>query len=150
MDRNTLENKVALYLFCCRVSVFIVFLAWTLDKLLHPKHGVGVADKFFFIGGVSETAMFLFGVFELIVCILFVLGFYKRATRAFFLVISIFSVFAPQVLGGYLEVVTGGERFDSAIFFFTGFCLLACTISVYTLRDYDTRFTLGKADIENQ
>lgn len=143
---SDLEKRAGLFLFFCRVAVFIVFFVWTIAKLVQPEHGAGIMDKHYFIGGVSETFIFLFGLLELGLCIALLFGFYKRATRGFFLFISILSVATPRVVNGYR--ITLFEQSEPMIFLWTGFCMLACAFAIYYLRDFDTRFSLAKADRE--
>lgn len=143
---SELEKRVGLCLFFCRLAVFAVFTAWTYNKLVRPEHGVGILSNHYLVGGVSEALVFGFGIFEMAVCIAFVLGFYKRFTRAFFLFISVLSVLTPRVLNGYLRVIV--EQPYPMILLFTGFCMLACAFALYYMRDYDTRFSLARADRE--
>ncbi len=137
---SDLEKRLGLCLFFCRVGVFIVFLAWTLDKLIRPEHGVGIMKNFYLIPGLSETLILLFGVFELVMCLLFVFGFYKYLTRAFFLFLSVMSICTPRALNGMRNGIFEGWH---TIMFFSAFCLLACAIIVFVFRQYDTRFSLA-------
>lgn len=139
-----LKTRVGLSLFFCRLGVFTVFFVWTYTKLVRPEHGAGIMSKHYFVGGVSESLIFLFGVFEMGVCFLFLLGFYKRFTRGFFLFISVLSVMTPRVLNGYR--VTLFESTFPTTLLFSGFSMLACAFALYYLRDLDTRFSLAKAD----
>lgn len=136
------QKRIGLCLFFCRVAVFIVFLVWTYNKLVRPEHGVHMMGKFYHIGGLSELVIIIFSVFELVMCFLFVLGFYKRFTRGFFLFLSILAVAMPTVIVGYWKAIV--VQAHPTILYFTGFCLLACAFAVYYLRDLDTRYSLGK------
>jgi hypothetical protein len=137
---DDLEKRLGLCLFFCRVGVFMVFLAWTLDKLIRPEHGVGIMKNFYLIPGLSETLILLFGIFELVMCLLFVLGFYKYLTRGFFLFLSVMSICTPRALNGMRNGILEGWH---TILFFSAFCLLACAIIVFVFRQYDTRFSLA-------
>ncbi len=138
------EKNLGLCLALCRFGVFIVFFVWTLAKFLHPEHGVNIMRGHYLIDGVTEAAVTIFGLFEMALCIALILGFYKRFTRGFFLLISIYSVITPRVLNGYKIFIF--ENSEPQIFLFSGFTMLACAIAIYWLRDYDTRFSLPKAD----
>ena len=135
-----LAQRLGLCLFFCRVGIFIVFLAWTLDKLIRPEHGVGIMRNFYLIPGISETLILLFGIFELVMCLLFLTGFYKTVTRGFFLFLSVMSIFTPRALNGMKNGILDGWH---TIMFFSAFCLLACAIIVFVFREYDTRFSLA-------
>jgi len=98
----------------------------------------------YMIDGLTESAISLFGVFEMVLDIALVLGFWKRFTRLFFLVISIYSVMTPRVLNGYK--IFFEQQSEPQILLFPGFAMLACAIAIYWLRDYDSRFSLARAD----
>lgn len=134
-------NNLTLSLFFCRLGVFTVFLVWTINKLIRPEHGVEIMNNHYLIGNVAETGIFLFGIAELVLCFLLIAGLLKRISRGFFLFISILSVATPRVLGGYQKVLFGDQS-EPMIFLFSGFCMLACAITLYALRDVDTRFSL--------
>ncbi|MBX2850080.1 MAG: hypothetical protein KTR16_17265 [Acidiferrobacterales bacterium] len=137
---ENLEKRLAYCLFTCRLGVFIVFLVWTYNKLVRPEHGVHMMGKFYFIPGLSEAIILAFSVFELIMCFLLLVGLYKRFVRAFFLFLSILAVAVPQVIQGYINAIL--VQAHPTILYFTGFCLLACAITIYVLRDYDTLFSI--------
>lgn len=139
-----LAKRLGLCLALCRFGVFIVFFVWTLAKFIHPEHGANIMRGHYMIDGVTEIAISLFGIFEMALCIALILGFWKRFTRGFFLLISIYSVMTPRVLNGYKIFIL--EQSEPQIFLMPGFAMLACAIAIYWLRDYDTRFSLPKAD----
>lgn len=139
-----LEKRLGLSLAFCRFGVFIVFFVWTLVKFIHPDHGVRIMSGHYKVTGLSEIAITAFGVFEMVLCIALILGFWKRFTRGFFLAISIYSVMTPRVLGGYKLFFL--QQSEPQILLFPGFAMLACAIAIYWLRDYDTRFSLVSAD----
>lgn len=118
----------------------MVFLAWTLDKLIRPEHGAGIMKNFYLIPGLSEMLIVLFGVFELIMCLLFVMGFYKVVTRGFFLFLSVMSICTPRALNGMKNGIFEGWH---TTMFFSAFCLFACSIIVFVFRESDTRFSLA-------
>jgi hypothetical protein len=141
---NALESRLRLCLFFCRLGVFIVFLIWTYNKLIRPEYGVYIMSEYYLIPNVPEILILIFGGFELIMCLLFVLGFYKRLTRGFFLFLSVLAISSPEVIRGYFTAIL--VEAHPTILFFTGLCLFACSFMVYYLRDYDTRFSLAKQE----
>ena len=42
---NDLIKKIRLPLFGCRLSLFLVYLAWTWDKLFNAKHGASIMNR---------------------------------------------------------------------------------------------------------
>ena len=135
-----LLNRLRLCLLCCRLGVFIVFLVWTYNKLIRPEHGVHIMGKFYSAPGLSEGLIIGFSIFELAMCVLLVLGYYKRVTRGFFVLLSLLAVGMPRVIEGYIRAIT--VEAHPTILYFTGFCLLACAFTLYYLRDYDTLFSI--------
>ena len=127
-------------LFFCRVAVFIVFMVWTLNKLLRPEHGVGIMRNFYLIPGLSEALILAFAVFELVMCFLFVMGYYKRFTRGFFLFLAFMSFATPRAVNGMKNGILDGWH---TIMFFSAFCLFACALIGYIFRDEDTWFSLA-------
>lgn len=140
---NDLKQRLALSLLFCRLAVFVVFLIWTYDKLARPEHGIHMLKKFYYFpASLAEAVVILFGVVELVLLILFVLGYFKKFTRGIFLFLSVLAVAMPKVVLGYYNAIF--VEAHPTILYFTGFCLLACAFAVYYLRDYDTLFSLDK------
>lgn len=137
---SDLQNRLGLCLFFCRVSVFIVFMVWTLNKFIRPEHGVGIMQNFYLMPGLTEALILAFAVFELIMCLLFVTGYLKRISRGFFVFLSFMSIFTPRALNGMKNGILDGWH---TIMFFSAFCLLACAVFVYVFREQDTLFSLA-------
>lgn len=143
---NSIEKRLGWCLFFCRVAVGIVFLVWTYDKFARPEHGVEMMATYYMIPSVPEVLILAFGVLELAMITLLLLGLFKRVTRGFFLFLSILAVSMPQVLKGYYDAIAHEPH--PTILFFTGFCVFACCFTIYYLRDYDNTFSLGNAQIK--
>jgi len=58
------DRRISLVLFLNRLSVFLVMLLGTLDKLLNPSHAARVMERFYFLPGVSQTLLFVLGGIE--------------------------------------------------------------------------------------
>ncbi len=69
-----------LVLLLIRLSVFLVMLVWTLDKVVNPDHAGRVYEKFYFIPGMGPTALSIVAGLELLLILGFVIGFAKRFT----------------------------------------------------------------------
>ncbi len=118
-----------------RVSVFLLMFMWTIDKFLNPGHAAGVYAKFYFLGGLGTTIMYLVGLVELVLIIGFVLGVQKPLTYGAVLVlhgISTLSAF-PQ----YLAPFDGPN-----LLFFAAWPALAACYALYVLRDRDTQWVV--------
>lgn len=122
-----LEKRLGLCLFFCRLALFIVFFVWTLNKLIRPEFGAGIVAKHYLVPDVPAIAIFLFGILELVICFVFVLGFYKRLTRGFFLCISTASLVTPRVVNGYRLAIL--ESPEPQLLLFSGFCMFACALN---------------------
>jgi len=79
---SSIQSRVSLSLLLLRLSVFLVFLMWTLDKLVMPEHAAAIFENFYFIGGLGPTAFYILGILELILIIGFVGNFSITAGEA--------------------------------------------------------------------
>jgi hypothetical protein len=48
------DDRTSRALLLLRLSVFLVMLMWTMDKLLNPAHAVQVYTYFYRIGGLRQ------------------------------------------------------------------------------------------------
>ncbi len=135
-------KTLGLGLFFCRFAVFIIYLAWVYSKILWPDKGVERMNNFWLIPNFPEWGVVVFAWVELVICFLFLFGFFKRWTAAFFLFLGVMAVFTPRAMRG-MERVFSVDSWHT-ILFYPGVCLLVCSIALYLLRDYDTRFNLNK------
>lgn len=84
MKRSTIPRvfktrvRIALSLLLLRLTVFLVMLMWTLDKLFNPEHAGRVFENFYFIGGLDRNAFTAIGLLELLLLLAFVTGSWKR------------------------------------------------------------------------
>lgn len=136
-------DRLPLALAFLRVSVFLLMFMWTIDKFLNPGHAAGVYAKFYFLGGLGATLIYLVGLVELVIIIGFVLGMQKSITYGAVLVfhgISTLSAF-PQ----YLHPFDGPN-----LLFFAAWPALAACYALYVLRDCDTKWVISSmADRSN-
>lgn len=129
------EDRIPLALAFLRVSVFLLMFMWTIDKFLNPGHAAGVYAKFYFLGGLGMSVMYLVGIIELVIIIGFVLGMKKSLTYGAVLVlhgISTLSAFRQ-----YLNPFEGPN-----LLFFAAWPALAACYVLYVLRDYDTQWVV--------
>lgn len=126
-------KRLPLALFVLRIGIFIVFLVWTLDKLLIPKHAALIYQKYYFMNDTASM-MFLVGVAELVFIIGFLIGFMKRWTYGIVLALHTMSTFA--IFGKYLDL--------SSLVYFASWPMLAACFALYYLRDADTLLVVDK------
>lgn len=127
----TEKSRIEWSLFLLRLGVFVVMLAWTLDKFLSPDHAAKVYERFYFIGGLGPSIMIGIGLVELIIIVLFMAGLYKRLTYGF--VLAIHSV---STLSSWKQYFV-----EPNLLFFAAWPMLAACITLYLLRDMDVKFT---------
>lgn len=131
VDNN--QARIATALFWLRASVFLVMLVWTLDKFLDPEHAARVYKHFYFIGGLSKEAFYVIGLVELVILIGFLVGYRKKWTYGFVLVVH-----AISTLSSYKKYTV-----DIGLLFFAAWPMLAACFALYYLRDLDTKYTIG-------
>lgn len=127
MDQT--DNKLPQALLALRITVFIVMLAWTLDKFFNPDHSGAVYERFYMIGGLGQAAFMAIGVVELIIILAFVAGIFKRWTYGVVLVVH-----AVSTLSAWQQYL---DPFNNLLFFAAWPMLAACW-ALYLLRDADT------------
>ena len=118
-----------------RLSVFLVFLVWSLDKLLRPDHAAAVFEHFYFIGGLGHGAVYVIGFIQLIVSICFLVGFQKKWTYG-----AIFIMHFISTVSSYKQYMEPLEAPN--ILFFAAWPMLAACFGLYLLRDHDTLWVL--------
>jgi predicted membrane protein len=74
------QRRVSEALLALRLSILLVMLVWTLDKLLNPVHAARVCATFYRIGGLGPGALYVIGGVELLLLAAFAVGFCKRLT----------------------------------------------------------------------
>lgn len=126
------QNRLELSLFLLRLGVFIVMIAWTLDKFIAPEHAIRVYENFYFIGGLGNTIMMIIGVIELIIILAFMAGLWKTYSYGFVMVFHAVSTFSAW------------DRYiiDINLLFFAAWPMLAACVTLFLLRDLDVKFTL--------
>ena len=129
------SNRIANALFLLRLGVFIVMFMWTIDKFINPDHAAAVYKTFYFLGEFSTTAFLIIGVLEMLILVAFLLGIKKTLTYG--LVLVFHSVSTVSTLPRLLA------PFDGNLLFFAAIPMLAACWALFSLRDLDTKFTIG-------
>lgn len=128
------DDRIPRALFVLRVTVFLVMLMWTLDKLFNPGHAAGVYETFYLIGGLGGAVMAVIGVVELVILAGFLLGLAKTYTYG-----AVLLFHAVSTLSSWRQYL---DPFDNLLFFAAWPMLGAC-FALFTLRDLDTLGTVG-------
>ncbi|MCV2401600.1 DoxX family membrane protein [Marinomonas sp. C2222] len=131
------REKLSWSLFGLRLGVFVVFLIWTLDKFVNPGHAAVVMKVFYSMPDVSANMAYLLGAAQLVLTISFLVGFQKRWVTLLILLMHLSSTLVSY--GRYIDPWSG-----SNLLFFAAWPMLAATVALYLLREYDTKFTLAK------
>jgi len=132
MMNNSLEKKLPLALLLLRVGIFIVMFVWALDKFVNPGHTAAVFEGFYGISGLSEIAAAVLGGLQIVLCLAFLVGFWKFYTFGLVMVLhgaSTFSSFAQ-----YLDAFNN-------LLFFAAWPMLAACVALFMLREYDTKLS---------
>lgn len=129
------KDRVPLALFTLRISVFLVMLMWTLDKLVDPGHAARVFEKFYQITGFELFYFYILGIAELLLLLAFLVGYRKTLTYGLVLIFHAVSTFSSYQQ--YLDPYT----YPNLLFFAAWPMLAACFVLFY-LRDHDTKLVI--------
>lgn len=121
------NKKIALCLLLIRLTVGLVFLVWTFDKILAPEHTIKVFSGFYGIA-ISEHVSMGIGVLQLFFVIALIIGYKKSIT---YLLAFIFH--AGSTLASFAKYLTPLDN----LLFFTAWPMLAALFTLYVLRDDD-------------
>ena len=129
------NKNLKLSLLLLRLSVFLVMFVWTIEKFINPGHGVKVFEHFYFISGLDANIMYIVGALELLLILAFVVGYKKRITYGAVLILH-----AVSTLSSFKQYL---NPFEGNMLFFAAWPMLAACVTLYLLRDSDTKYTIG-------
>ena len=130
-----MEKKLINSLFWLRISVALVFIMWTIDKIINAEHAAKVYAHYYSISGLSEVVFISIGIAELILLGLFLVGKFKNFTYLLLLIIH-----AISTLSTYANLL---DPFgDRNLLFFTSIPMLAACWMLYVFRHEDTKYNL--------
>ena len=132
---RSLESRLALALLLLRFGVGIVFVIWTADKFVAPDHTVRVYEHFYMIPWLTENLAYIVGIMQGLLVLCFLLGFLK--TWSYGLVFLLHAVSTLSPLAKYFSPWEGAN-----LLFFAAWPMLAACWALWSLRDYDTLFSL--------
>ena len=133
---NTVNmKKLQIGLLLLRISVFLVMLMWTIDKIVRASHASGVFKNFYNIEISQNPMMLTIGILELILLIVFLIGVKKRISYGLVLIFHFISTISS--FKQYLNPFEGPN-----LLFFAAWPMLAACWILFSLREDDTYFTL--------
>jgi putative oxidoreductase len=129
-------KKLEFPLFTLRLSVFVVFLLWSIDKIIRPEHAAAVFHHFYFISELKSSVSVAIGAAQLLLSVAFVLGVKKKFTYGLVFLLHLISTAAcyKQYMQPYGDI---------NLLFFAAFPMLAASYALYVLRDEDTLWVIG-------
>lgn len=130
------DKQLQLSLLFLRLTVFLVMFMWTIDKFINPEHAAKVYEKFYYIAGLDSAVLYAIGVVEIIILLLFLVGYKKKYTYGAVLVIH-----AVSTLSSFKQYLA---PFDGPnLLFFAAWPMLAACFALFLLRDQDKKLSVG-------
>lgn len=121
-------------LFFLRISVFFVFLMWTVDKFIRPSHADTVFQNFYFFPALQVPIIYLIGIAELVILVGFLLGIKKKLTYG-----AVFVFHFISTVSCYRQYFAPFQEIN--LLFFAAWPMLAACYALYALRENDTLWT---------
>jgi hypothetical protein len=129
------DNRLPIALLSLRLSIFLVFLMWTLDKFLNPDHAAAVFENFYRIGGLGQSVFLAIGALQMAIILGFVLGIEKVWTYG-----AVLGMHTVSTLSSYRQYLNPFE--GSNLLFFAAIPMLAACYALFSLRTQDTLWTV--------
>jgi len=118
-----------------RVSMGWLMVVWGLDKLVNVEHSMAVADRFYL--GIGGQALFLniFGVIQVLLGVLVVVGLWRRKTYPVLFVICLVTGLSVwnSIINPWGWVIEGANAL-----FYPSFIIAAAALAMWGLIDDDT------------
>ena len=130
------DRKLQLSLLLLRLAVFLVMFMWTIDKFINPGHAAKVYESFYYIAGLDVVLMYVIGAMEVILLLLFLVGYKKTYTYGAVLVLH-----AVSTLSSFKQYLA---PFDGPnLLFFAAWPMLAACFALFLLRDQDKKWSVS-------
>lgn len=126
----TFDKKLQISLFSLRLGVFVVFMAWALDKIFAYEHNSTMIRHYY---GVDLSELFLtsLGIAELVLLIAFLVGKYKTFTYGVILIAhTVTTLVSAKRLFPPYEI--------HQLLYFGALPMLAACLALFLLRERDT------------
>jgi len=130
------DKKLQWSLLFLRLTVFLVMFMWTIDKFINPAHAGKVYEKFYHIAGLESVVMYAIGTIEIIILVLFLVGYKKKYTYGAVLILHAVSTFSS--FKQYLAPFEGPN-----LLFFAALPMLAACFTLFLLRDQDKMLSVS-------
>ena len=130
------DKKLQWSLLFLRLSVFLVMFMWTIDKFINPEHAGKVYEKFYHIAGLESVVMYAIGTIEIIMLVLFLIGYKKKYTYGAVLILH-----AVSTLSSFKQYLAPFE--GPNLLFFAAFPMLAACFTLFLLRDQDKMLSVS-------
>ena len=130
------DRKLQISLLLLRLAVFLVMFMWTIDKFINPGHAAKVYESFYYIAGLDVVLMYVIGAMEVILLLLFLVGYKKTYTYGAVLVLH-----AVSTLSSFKQYLA---PFDGPnLLFFAAWPMLAACFALFLLRDQDKKWSVS-------
>lgn len=122
-----------------RISLGFFLVVWGLDKLVDVKHGIGVSDWLYFGLFSNQLLMQAFGVAEIAVGLLIMLGVARRLTYPILLAIT-----GVTLLGVWKSIIDpwGWWLEGAEALFYPSIIIFAASLVLWAFQDED-RLVVG-------
>ncbi|MFT7130826.1 MAG: putative oxidoreductase [Gammaproteobacteria bacterium] len=131
------EKKLQYSLLFLRATIFLVMFMWTVDKFVNPGHAIKIFEHFYFISGMESLAIKMIGAIELALLICFLVGYQKKYTYGFVLLLH-----AGSTLSSFNQYLSPFE--GSNLLFFAAWPMLAACFSLFIMRDSDKLLCINR------
>lgn len=132
----TQKKRTEIALFALRISIFIVFLVWTLDKIFNYQHNSGMIMHYYHVT-VPKAILVTLGYAELVLLLVFLAGMFKTLSYGLILLAHTVTTLASswRLLPPY-EI--------HQLLYFGSLPMLGACIALFILRDQDTLLTFSR------
>ncbi|RLA44013.1 MAG: hypothetical protein DRR06_10735 [Gammaproteobacteria bacterium] len=132
-----IQHRLPIALLGLRLAIFVVMLAWTIDKFVRPEHAANVYDHFYGLADIGQTIMYGLAGLEMVLLLAFLLGIKRRISYG--LVLLLHGVSTVSAWQQYTHPFEG-----SNLLFFAAWPMLAACLMLYLMRDQDNLLTIRR------
>lgn len=130
------DKNLQLSLLFLRLTVFLVMFLWTIDKFINPGHAAKVYEHFYYIAGLDAVVIYAIGGMEIVLLLLFLVGYQKKYTYG-----AVLALHAVSTLSSFKQYLA---PFDgSNLLFFAAWPMLAACFALFLLRDQDQKLSVS-------
>jgi uncharacterized membrane protein YphA (DoxX/SURF4 family) len=117
-----------------RISLGFFLVVWGLDKLVDVKHGIGVSDWLYFGLFSNQLLLQAYGILEIVVGLLIVLGVARRFTYPILLAIT-----GMTLLGVWKSIIDpwGWWLEGTEALFYPSIIIFAASLVLWAFREED-------------